>query len=476
MFNIWFCRKQQYTGNGYQKSHFEIFQELMYSANLQSIRRLQSQDSTDFADAKVIVDAQNREWCRAQDPRSGKYYYYDPITKETTWNKPLDARKSLRDAHFFDLMERNIRHRLRQGKWSCGVSPKPSEPSVAQPTKKTQLAARPKLFRTLSSVDDITLTAYSKAAGQRPSPIAETTSIKTITMDDILEKQRKLETKQEETSTNIGRKRANTTSTIYVRMGIMSAPDLDATVQCVCTVLRAHMLEGQADSKTYKMFDTLPHEKPSKSVPSLESLAKFMHGIYKKAQLESECIIMSLIYVERLLKATNGELELRPNNWKAILFCSMVMASKVWDDLSMWNSDFSKICPPFTLQRVNQLELAYLNAVQYRVRVAASSYAKYYFHLRAMCKPLGVGNIDESPLDFPAALKIQGLSESLEGKVKDLPSPRKRGITLSGVCNQSLNDIKQKGYRLSSVAAPRVCIEHLVHMDVRSVDIQERLN
>ena len=96
----------------------------------------------------------------------------------------------------------------------------------------------------------------------------------------------------------------------------------------------------------------------------------------------------------------------------------MIMASKVWDDLSMWNADFSKICPPFTLQRVNELELTYLNAVQYNVRVSASSYAKYYFHLRAMCASLGIrgGLTDHSPLDFQGARKIEGLSERFEQK------------------------------------------------------------
>jgi hypothetical protein len=92
--------------------------------------------------------------------------------------------------------------------------------------------------------------------------------------------------------------------------------------------------------------------------------------------MESDCIIMSLIYVERLLKQTKGGIRLTYKNWKSVVFSSMVMSSKVWDDLSMWNADFSQVCSSFTLQRINELELAMLDALRYDVKVKASEYAK----------------------------------------------------------------------------------------------------
>jgi hypothetical protein len=53
------------------------------------------------------------------------------------------------------------------------------------------------------------------------------------------------------------------------------------------------------------------------------------------------------------------------------------MASKVWDDLSMWNVDFSQVYSAFDLARINALELAMLEALKYVIRVSASEYAKY---------------------------------------------------------------------------------------------------
>lgn len=69
------------------------------------------------------------------------------------------------------------------------------------------------------------------------------------------------------------------------------------------------------------------------------------------------------------------------------------MASKVWDDLSMWNVDFSHVSSNlFDLKRVNELELAMLEAFDYVVKVSAGDYAKYYFQLRSLIARLKFNN------------------------------------------------------------------------------------
>jgi hypothetical protein len=50
------------------------------------------------------------------------------------------------------------------------------------------------------------------------------------------------------------------------------------------------------------------------------------------------------------------------------------------------------VYPSFDLRRVNTLELAMLDALKYVIRVSASEYAKYYFHLRSMLARLGLNN------------------------------------------------------------------------------------
>ena len=98
----------------------------------------------------------------------------------------------------------------------------------------------------------------------------------------------------------------------------------------------------------------------------------------------------------------------------------MIMASKVWDDLSMWNADFSQVCGSFTLKRINELELALLEFLGFSVKVTASDYAKYYFHLRSYSCRLGLIHDLKSlaPLDMGSAHKLSVLSANYESTAK----------------------------------------------------------
>jgi hypothetical protein len=86
----------------------------------------------------------------------------------------------------------------------------------------------------------------------------------------------------------------------------------------------------------------------------------------------------------------------------------------------MWNVDFSQSCPPgvsFPLQRINQLELAVLNALSFQVKVPASEYAKYYFLLRSMLIKSGLASDDMNsmnPLDVNGARRLQQVSAQFE--------------------------------------------------------------
>jgi hypothetical protein len=130
-------------------------------------------------------------------------------------------------------------------------------------------------------------------------------------------------------------------------------------------------------------------------IPSLDEIIAFYQDFYVRSQMEHDTIIMSLIYVERLIKEDTPISPL-PNNWRSVLFSCMVLASKVWDDLSMWNIDFSNVCGrggsllAYTLPRINQLELALLKALNFNVKVPASEYAKYYFLIRSMLLKSGL--------------------------------------------------------------------------------------
>jgi hypothetical protein len=187
--------------------------------------------------------------------------------------------------------------------------------------------------------------------------------------------------------------------------------------------------DDSIDSQQYRIFNDLESlQKPVKYVhqgvfivkspsPTLDEITTFYRDVFTGAQMEADCIIISLIYVERLIKMSEGALRPCADNWRSLLFSCMVLASKVWDDMSMWNADFSRTCPAgvkFSIKRTNELELGVLSALQYMVKVPASEYAKYYFLLRSMLIKSGLG-IDDlktstDPLDVEGARRLQQVS------------------------------------------------------------------
>ena len=217
--------------------------------------------------------------------------------------------------------------------------------------------------------------------------------------------------------------RRNTGSAIPPQVSTMERPDIDATIKCVCGVFLAHISEqpkhleveeakqqfpSDAIFKSIPVFDddySFQHKLSTVSVPSLVEVIGFYHEFFKRAQMEQDSIIMSLIYVERLIKASNGTLSPNPRNWRSILFSCMCLASKVWDDLSMNNTDFSTVSASttglrvFTLSRINELELALLKCLEFNVRVPASEYAKYYFLIRSMLLRAGMVQEGASNVD-----------------------------------------------------------------------------
>lgn len=289
-----------------------------------------------------------------------------------------------------------------------------------------------------------------------------------------------------------GMLRRNTCGTLYVG-STMSAPDKDATIRCVCAVYRAHILQSALDddeeedappAEQYRLFHDSDRNGKDRigsfdstptPAPSLEDITHFYRDVFGRAQMESDCIIMSLIYVERLVKVTEGALRPRTTNWRSILFSCMVMSSKVWDDLSMWNADFSQACPAgvvFSLQRVNELELAVLSALQYEVKVPASEYAKYYFLLRSMLIKSGLGSEDlttMNPLDVEGAKQLEHVSSQYQASVASMSDLQKAATNRCKSAGTNASSFRE-GRKGASIASSipehrsKVGLEHVVHM------------
>ena len=153
-------------------------------------------------------------------------------------------------------------------------------------------------------------------------------------------------------------------------------------------------------------------------IPSEEEIYEFAHQLFKAVQLSSECSIVCLIYVERLMEV--AKVPLLANTWRPIFMCGLLLASKVWQDLSSWNIEFASVYPQYSLDAINRLELNFLRNVKWDLYISSSLYAKYYFALRSLVEKVdfrqrynrmvgGVDNVAQSE-----AIKISKRTEQFK--------------------------------------------------------------
>ncbi|VEU38996.1 unnamed protein product [Pseudo-nitzschia multistriata] len=279
----------------------------------------------------------------------------------------------------------------------------------------------------------------------------------------------------------MGHTRRNTGGTIYLQNS-MANPDVKATIKCVCGVYRAHIGQSKKhahacrnnNAKSISKFGVFDDNfgsrkrRGSTQVPSLTEIVEFYEAFYERSQMEHDTIIFSLIYIERLIKSTNGTLAPSPGNWRSFLFSCMVLASKVWDDLSMWNNDFANVTAHtvgltlFTLPRINELELALLKCLEFDVKVSASEYAKYYFLIRTMLLRSGLVKEDEKPLGKRKAFeKLEALTNPNLDRYPASESRDRRSKSMDG----GIFDTISNKDLLSGdpVLNDSVCLEQLVN-------------
>ncbi|CAK74405.1 unnamed protein product (macronuclear) [Paramecium tetraurelia] len=116
-------------------------------------------------------------------------------------------------------------------------------------------------------------------------------------------------------------------------------------------------------------------------IPNVDIIQNYCKNIMTTTKMEREVAIISMIYINRLLNYNQG-LELNCFNWQKILFTSLIMASKIWDDESFENNNFAKVLPQFSTLQINEMERVFLKLIEYHLYVNSGEYAKQYFILR----------------------------------------------------------------------------------------------
>ena len=119
-------------------------------------------------------------------------------------------------------------------------------------------------------------------------------------------------------------------------------------------------------------FEKVPYEERH---PGAEDVMRFIRDVMDKMQLTTECIVIALIYLEKVM--LTGKIEIRDLNWKPLVFTATLLASKFWEDIIWYNVDFVENLQMFSLRSINRLESEFLSLCDYNIYVSAEAYAQY---------------------------------------------------------------------------------------------------
>ena len=119
--------------------------------------------------------------------------------------------------------------------------------------------------------------------------------------------------------------------------------------------------------------------------PTPHTLASLITHLFRHTHLQPECIIIALIYIERLASLPPHTL-LTSANHIPLLLTALLTASKVWDDQASYVVDFTSVLPLLTVRQMGRLERVFVQQLQYTLYISSSEYAKYFYALRSLRK------------------------------------------------------------------------------------------
>ncbi|XP_001095265.1 cyclin-Y-like protein 2 isoform X1 [Macaca fascicularis] len=236
---------------------------------------------------------------------------------------------------------------------------------------------------------------------------------------DVQEKRKSNYTKH--VSTERFTQQYSSCSTIFLDDSTASQPHLTMTLKSVTLAIYYHIKQRDAD-RSLGIFDERLHpltreevlEEYFKYDPEHKFIFRFVRTLFKAIRLTAEFAIVSLIYIERLV--SYADIDICPTNWKRIVLGAILLASKVWSDMAVWNEDYCKLFENITVEEMNELERQFLKLINYNIGVTGSVYSRFYFDLRSLAHDNGL----YSPvylLDRERAWKLEAFSRMEQYKV-----------------------------------------------------------
>jgi len=172
-----------------------------------------------------------------------------------------------------------------------------------------------------------------------------------------------------------------------------------------------------------------------KRLPTFGEVYNYVYKLFRRAQIEPECLIAAVIYAERLLSkrmpgicgsgsrrdagqagergqsrgaaGSQGKgffvapIQVPPDKqeskskpdapqgflmyaetWERVVFTCIMIASKTWDDISCSSRSFALCAPDFSLQELNRMERIACRDLEFDLFLTSDDYRTYYYMLK----------------------------------------------------------------------------------------------
>ena len=108
----------------------------------------------------------------------------------------------------------------------------------------------------------------------------------------------------------------------------------------------------------------------------------YFMNVFQKAflglKLDTECAVLSLIYLDRIIAQTmptsSKSFEILLENLDTFLICCLLLASKMHEDQSAWNAEFSRAFPKYAATTFSALEGLCLEILDWNLVIEPSAY------------------------------------------------------------------------------------------------------
>jgi len=242
---------------------------------------------------------------------------------------------------------------------------------------------------------------------------------------DVLDQHRHVENKAIEKLKESGGKhsgpspiyKANSTSSLFIKETI-HLPNIDELTRRMAAKI-LNMIRDVSDFEDKSKPDIFNEEQyPLTNQKtqtfhklSLETIFHFLNTIFKVEKLAAETSVMSLIYLQRVLRKNHSNLTLY--NWRRLCLSTLILAAKVFEDLAVWNVDFVELFPGVSVHDLNRLEKALLQHLEFNVSFSRQEYVGEYFDLYQYATHHD-GNFEGKPLDEEALKALEVRSAASE--------------------------------------------------------------